>query len=188
MDQELDRFKQIDLRAYAFSLGYTIDRRDKSAMRHASGDKIIISRKPDGHFTYWSVRDDRDKGTIIDFIARRRGLNLGQVRKELRGWTATSSIVASALPDLPVTIRDHDFVRRRYSAMAIALRHDYLEQERGIPREVLQSRRFNGCVKIDRHCNAVFAHYDLDGVCGFELRNAGFKGFSTGGTKVTCPQ
>lgn len=183
MDEELDRFKQIDLRSYARSVGYSLDPRDKSAMHHAGGDKIIISRKPDGHFTYWSVRDDRDKGTIIDFIARRRGFNLGQVRKELRGWTATSSIVATPLPELPVTVRDHDLVRRRYSAMAVALRHDYLEQERGIPREVLQSRRFNGCVKIDRHGNAVFAHYDLDGVCGFELRNAGFKGFSTGGTK-----
>jgi hypothetical protein len=115
MDEELDRFKQIDLRSYASSFGYTLDRRDKSTMRHANGDKIIISRKPDGHFTYWSVRDDRDKGTIIDFIARRRGLNLGQVRKELRGWTGASSIVASALPDLPVTVKDHDLVRTRYS-------------------------------------------------------------------------
>jgi hypothetical protein len=114
MDEELDRFKQIDLRSYARSVGYSLDPRDKSAMHHASGDKIIISRKPDGHFTYWSVRDDRDKGTIIDFIARRSGLNLGQVRKELRGWTATSSIVASALPELPVTVRDHNLVRSRY--------------------------------------------------------------------------
>ena len=99
MDQELDRFKLIDLRTYAVSVGYTLDRRDKSAMRHVSGDKIIISRKPDGHFTYWSVRDDRDKGTIIDFIAHRRGLNLGQIRKELRGWTATRPIVAFCVAD-----------------------------------------------------------------------------------------
>ena len=67
--------------------------------------------------------------------------------------------------------------------MTVALTHDYLQHERGIPGEVLQDRRFSGCVKIDRHGNAVFAHYDLEGVCGFELRNAGFKGFSTGGTK-----
>jgi len=35
----------------------------------------------------FSVRDDRDKGSIIDWVQHRYGLNLGALRKELRPWT-----------------------------------------------------------------------------------------------------
>ena len=41
-------------------------------MRHGNGDKIIISREDDGHYVYWSVRDDSDNGTIIDFVKYRQ--------------------------------------------------------------------------------------------------------------------
>ena len=85
-DPEFESFKtSIDLRAYAASHGYTLDRkkswRGSAVMRHANGDKIIISRKPDGHYTFYSVRTDQDSGTIIDFIQNRRSLGLGAIRK-----------------------------------------------------------------------------------------------------------
>jgi hypothetical protein len=53
-------------------------------MRHVNGDKIIIKRDGDGHYVYFSVRDDRDHGTIVDFVEERLGLTLGALRKELR--------------------------------------------------------------------------------------------------------
>ena len=56
-------------------------------MRHpATDDKIIVRRDGDGHWTYFSVRDDTDNGTVIDFVQRRRAVGLGGVRKELRAW------------------------------------------------------------------------------------------------------
>ena len=38
-------------------------------------------------------------------------------------------------------------------------------------------------VYTDRFYNAIFPHRDRNGVCGFEIRNYHFKGFSKGGMK-----
>jgi hypothetical protein len=62
-DPELESFKTaIDLRAYAASQGYVLDRKESwrgsAVMRHAGGDKVIIKRDADGHYVYFSVRDE----------------------------------------------------------------------------------------------------------------------------------
>jgi hypothetical protein len=57
-------------------------------MRSVAADKVIVKRDADQHYVYFSVRDERDDGSIIDFAMRRKGLNLGQVRKELRRGSA----------------------------------------------------------------------------------------------------
>jgi hypothetical protein len=188
MDEELDRLKRLDIRQYAVSISYVVDRRESSSnstVMRRDHDKIIVSRKPDGHFTYWSPRDDRDKGTIIDFVQRRKGLTLGGVRKELRAWAGTPSPALPHLPELGKTVKDFDAVRRRYAAMSVASRHPYLEGERGIPASLLQHPRFAGRVKMDRHGAAVFPHFDADGnLTGYELKNTGgFTGFASGGRK-----
>ena len=43
--------------------------------------------------------------------------------------------------------------------------------------------RFAGRVRIDQRNNALFPHYDKDGLCGFEIKNEGFTGFASGGVK-----
>jgi hypothetical protein len=187
-DPELESFKaSIDLRSYAAGQGYVLDRKESwrgsAVMRHANGDKIIISRKPDGHYTFFSVRADHDSGTIIDFIQKRKGLGLGAIRKELRVWQGMPATALPHLPELPRTSKDRDAVHARYASMSVAHWHRYLEQERAIPALALQYWRFDGRVKTDRHSNAVFPHFDNDGLCGYELRNADFKGFASGGTK-----
>ncbi len=88
---ELETFKtDINLTEYAAAQGYEINRKESSRnsviMRRPSGDKIIIARGHDRHWIYFTVRDDRDNGSIIDFIQHRKGLSLGEVRKELRPW------------------------------------------------------------------------------------------------------
>jgi hypothetical protein len=187
--EELEAFKKnIDLRAYAAGLGFELDRKESSrgssVMRHATGDKIIISRKLDGHFTYWSPRDDGDRGTIIDFVARRKGLNLGAVRKELRPFIGGSITALPTYSTLSPTSKDRLHVEMEFSKMHDALRHPYLENERGITAELLSQERFAGRIRIDAsRGNAVFPHFDQNGLCGFEKKNAGFTGFSSGGTK-----
>jgi hypothetical protein len=99
-DPELDSFKTgIDLRSYATTQGYSVDRKESwrgsTVMRHVNGDKIIVKVDADGHYVYFSVRDDRDHGSIIDFITNRRKLNLGLIRKELRSLVGQSQ---AALP------------------------------------------------------------------------------------------
>jgi hypothetical protein len=188
MDEELEAFKQFDLREYAGTLGYVVDRRESSrnsTVMRRDADKIIVSRKPDGHYTYWSPRDDADRGTIVDFAQRRKGLSLGGVRKELRAWTRRPAPVVATFEALPKMTKDLASVRTRYAAMRIPARHSYLEGERGIPPELLQGRRFAGRIRTDSRGAAVFPHYDVDGkLCGYELKNAGgFTGFAPGGNK-----
>ena len=187
MDTELEEFKsRIDLREYAARLGYALDRRESSrcssVMRHA-GDKIIVKRNPNGHYVYFSVRDDDDNGTVIDFVQRRKGLNLGQARKELRPWVGRSPSPLPLFSTLEKSRKDQLAVERAYSRMKIAARHPYLEKERCLPAGLLASPRFAGRIRIDDHGAAVFPHFDEFGLCGFELKNKDFTGFAKGGEK-----
>jgi hypothetical protein len=183
-DEELHRFKRRDLRQYAASLGFSIDKRESSracTVMRRDGEKIIVTRKSDGVFTYWSPHDTEDRGTVIDLIQRRTGRSLGQVRAELRTWSGSPVPV---LPDLAASVGDRDAVRRRYERMSVVARHRFLEEERGIPAEALGNPRWSGLIRTDgRHGNAVFGHRDEEGICGYEERNTGWKRFSAGGVK-----
>jgi hypothetical protein len=132
---------------------------------------------------YFSVRDDKDHGTIIDFAQHRHRLSFGELRKELRPWIGRP---AEALPfhPLPTTTKDRTRVEKTYAKMQDATCHPYLEDDRAIPAALLQSERFSGRIRIDAHGNAVFPHFDRAGLlCGFELKNRRFTGFASGGTK-----
>ena len=158
-------------------------------MRHANGDKIIIKRDSDQHYVYFSVRDESDNGSIIDFVQKRRPgcRSLGNVRQALRPWLGSGSRrTASALPlfkPLQPTTKDRLEVERQFRLMAYVERHAWLEQERCLPHEVLLADRFAGRIKIDRRGNAVFPHFDRAGLCGYEIKNAGYTGFAKGGEK-----
>ena len=193
IDQELDRFKTaIDLRAFATSCGYQLDRRaswrGSAVMRHpVSHDKIIIKLSTDGHWVYYSVRDERDNdnGTIIDFVQRRQRLSLGAVRKELRPWINQPTLLAPAFPPMPRTEKDRMKVEAAFASMRDASEgHPYLERRRALPASITVQERFAGRVRIDNRGNAVFPHFDDKGLSGYELRNVNFKGFSSGGQKA----
>ena len=96
-ERELERFKtEINLVAYATSQGYQYLKRESSrssaVLRHNSGDKIIVATDTENRGIYFSVGDDSDNGTIIDFVQNRSNLNLGGVRKELRSWLANGEL------------------------------------------------------------------------------------------------
>jgi hypothetical protein len=93
---ELERFKtEINLVEYAFNSGYEIDKNKSSqnciVLKDNAGDKILVGvDQADRHYFYYSVKDERDCGSIIDFIQKRKNLNLGEVRLELRPWINSS--------------------------------------------------------------------------------------------------
>ena len=106
MTDELDRFKsEISLSDYAQSeFGYELIKKDSSKaslVLKCGGDKIIITRQPDGHDVYFSVGDERDCGSIIDFLQRRKNVNLGLARKELRAWLPGSKKPSIRVPQRP---------------------------------------------------------------------------------------
>jgi hypothetical protein len=188
MDSELESLKRdIDLRAYAAAQGYRLDRRESwhgsAVMRHVNGDKIIIKRAADGHYVYFSVHQDNDSGSIVDFVQNRQRLSLGAIRKELRAYIGMPASRLSAFAPLAKTSKDRLRVETEFARMRDAPRHPYLENERALPTSLLGLPRFAGRIRIDARSNAVFPHFDGDGLCGYEIKNRGFTGFSSGGTK-----
>ena len=90
-NDELEQFKsRINLVEYAQTQGYQVDRKESShnskVLRHGNGDKIVVVTGQNGHGIYFSVRDDHDNGSIIDFVQKRTGASLGQTREALRPW------------------------------------------------------------------------------------------------------
>jgi 5S rRNA maturation endonuclease (ribonuclease M5) len=190
MDEELLRLKRIDLIAYATTQGYVVDRRESSKRsvvlrRDSDDDKIIVTSGRNGISIYFSVRDDADRGTIIDFVQRRTGYNLGAVRAELRRWLGAHPAAARATSQ-PEGRGASDFDRvaisRTLAGMRVCREHAYLVT-RGISPRTQADERFCGRVLEDERGNAVFPHWDLEGWCGFEVRNRAFRGFSAGGRK-----
>jgi hypothetical protein len=185
-DTELELFKrEIDLRQVAVSLGYAVDRRESwrgSTVLRRGGDKIVVKRNGNGHYVFFSVRDDSDHGTLIDFLQRRVHGSLGVVRQVLRPWIGHAAIFVQ-FPKLEPTSSDRVRAESEYCRMSNALRHPYLENERRLPANVLSSRRFTGRMRVDRRGNAVFPHFDVAGLCGYGIKNQGFTGFSAGGKK-----
>jgi len=185
-ESELEVFKtKIDLRQFAVSLGYEMDRRESwrgSTVLRRGPDKIVVKRNRNGHYVFFSVRDDSDNGTLIDFLQRRQNLSLGAVRQILRPWIGQST-TSPQFPELEPTSPDRMRVESEYRRMVNAHRYLYLEQDRYLPAVVLSSPRFAGRVRIDRRGNTVFPHFDNAGLCGYEIKNRGFTGFATGGEK-----
>lgn len=200
-EEELEQMKRdINLSEYAAAHGYEIYPRGSSSHHvcmRSDTDKILIGQDANGRWLYCSVRDDSDRGSILDFAARRHGwamgpkrINIGKVRQELRPWISGSHIpdrppASSFVKKLEPVIVDLEAVRAAYNAAeSVHDFHPYLCQARAIPAALLASERFSGRVRRDNRGNALFPHWNLDGeICGFELKNDGFTGFAKHGQK-----
>ena len=193
-DRELDTFKRdINLIEYATSrCGYERIRRESSRASHvlvnrANDDKIVVGREQDGHWVYFSVRHEKDNGTIIDFVQHRERKNIGEVREELRAWLGTPRPEFERhRHDVPVPAPIERDRNKVVTALAAArqLENSLYLHSRGIRPETLKEPRFAGTIKEDARGNVLFVHRDQDGVAGFEVKNRDFTGFATGGTKA----
>lgn len=189
--EELEAMKRIDFCQYVASRGFVLDRKKSSrssiVMRHSNGDKLIVGKRANGQYIYFNAKGN-DSGSIIDFVQTRDRVSLGEVRKILRPWLNGSLIPFNDLPTLPIKLQpsEHDAAQvlaNWMKAKPIWKIHPYLEYERHIPREILTSPLLRDRLRIDDRKNAVFPHFNQSGLCGFELKNRGFTGFSPGGIK-----
>lgn len=168
--------KSISLAQYAASLGYEINKkkstRSSLAMVHGTnGDKIIISKKGES-WVYFSVHDDSDNGTIIDFIKNRSQKSLPEIGEELSKWSnITTELPVSHIPDVKEQVYDRSRIQRAFTWLKPIGSHPYLINDRKIPAAILNHPRFKGKIFEDRYGNAVFPHQDGQGVCGLELKN-----------------
>lgn len=188
MDAELERFKaEISLTDFAQAeFGYELLKKESSAaskVLSSADDKIIVTRQLDGHDVYFSTADDRDCGSIIDFLQARAALTLGQVRKVLRRWLPGSHKPAPRMPQCAperaaATPKDRGDVLQRWARMR-PYSSSYLTRDRGLDPRVIEA--FG--VRQDEHGNACIAHRDEIGVVGWESKNKGFTGFAAGGER-----
>lgn len=191
---ELQQFKSdINLTEYLAGQGFKIDRsassRNSAVMRQGE-EKLVVARAQDGHWVYFNTHDDADNGSIIDYVQNRTRQNLGQVRRELRPWIGEAADADRPRPSIEHYARqversgaDRQRVAVAYSKAEAVTRHQYLEG-RGIEAATLADARFRGLVRQDARGNAVFPHFDRQGLSGYELKNNGFTGFSAGGSKA----
>lgn len=95
------------------------------------------------------------------------------------------NLLSPLLPILrsPKTSRDRIRVETEYSRSEAVTRHAYLKNHRAIPARTIGSDRFTNRIRKDQRGNAIFPHFDAEGLCGLELKNVDFTGFSAGGVK-----
>jgi len=182
--EELEKFKrEINLAEFAQLYGYRIDK-DKSSRsvkqlrNDNTGDKIVVSQYDNGHYVYFSMHDDRDNGTIIDFIQNRTGKNLGQVRKELRTY-----LIHREHQVEPVQMYKGGAERPKiYQVWSKIKTEKPKKRWRGISPKILQK-----AIDADRLKIFDGAYYfkilDLNGMCGIEKRTDGKKRVIKGSQK-----
>lgn len=98
----------------------------------------------------------------------------------------------SLLPDVGITVHEMKPIDKDLAAVNAAYQcfaeidgfHPYLEEERMIPAHIITDPIFAGRIRADRYGNAIFPHYNRDGVCGYESKGPnGWTRFATGGEK-----
>lgn len=189
-ENELDTFKtDINMVEYAKTLGFEVDRKASTAksikMKNGS-DTLIISTASDGHGIYFNATSDRS-GSIIDLCQEFKGLNLGQVRKELRPWIGRAADARTEkehyTPKPKASSKNEQLVLNEWAKTEPLLQHPYLTS-RGISQNVQSSPKFANRFRIDARKNVIFPHFKGGEVVGFEKKNNGFTGFSSGGEKA----
>ncbi|MFY0601647.1 MAG: toprim domain-containing protein [Cyclobacteriaceae bacterium] len=180
---------KINLPEYAAFHGYEIKRekttRHSIAMRKGSEDKIIISKRS-GIWIYFSVYDDQDHGTIIDFVQNRTGKIIPEIVQELRSWIS-ADIQISHVRHSTINIKEKkaepERIKRLFGLCRRVSANSYLAG-RGISPQALQCPRFSGRVFQDRFNNAVFPHFKDGQVCGLELKGENTGLFVRGSKKT----
>jgi hypothetical protein len=200
---ELDRFKQsIDLVDYAQRHGYQVSKEDKKGNWHLldkDDEKLLVTRKGD-HQVYLNTGNERDSGSVIDFAKTRggdgQGLNLGQVRQELRQYLDgnpappreyATPVDISRLNALPVgdPNRDKQVEEDRKTqliAEVLGVKKELTDRSylhgRGIEDKTIDNPAFQGRIftaQQNEYKNTAFPLYNEQGLASVEQKNENWK-------------
>jgi len=203
-ESEIDAFKKVDLSVIASSFGFAVEKKRstrKMTMMSNGADKIAVSYNG-SHYVFWTVDDNHRSGTVIDFVQKmvEPGCHMGRVRQLLRPFLNSGCFSDVLLENkgryakvIEANKVDLAAVATRYSKFVpIAKPHPYLCDVRGIPFELLQSKRLFGRVReCPRRGSVVFPHFGCpDGqaserrcLTGYEIKGASMNLFSSGSRK-----
>lgn len=186
---DFDDYKQqIDLVDFAQRLyGFRINAK-KSTKRHVvligagKDERIIVSRNQNsGHHWYFNPHDDRDKGTVIDFVLQREEGNWQQVLQVLEQYMDNAAIPLEASFQIQASI-PVDGVLPHFDLLPFDNRA-YLHQ-RGISDTTIDDPLFldrihnvAGGKKGLAFVNTAFSCYNLSGqLLGLEVKNVNYTG------------
>ena len=122
------------------------------------------ARRFDGHDLFFSVRDESDSRTVIDFIQKRRRLSLGNIRKELRPLVGGAASTLPPYSALPMTSKDRLSVENEFRNPQDAERHAYLESEPAFLRTFCRTGS-PAAFEPTREATRSFPHFDQGGLC-----------------------
>jgi hypothetical protein len=186
-DPELETLREkVDCRTLLERDGWTTDAPRPNAIStkyRKDGAIIVVVHTSKGWFDPLSDR----KGDVISLAQHLWGLNIGQVRRELRPLAgiqpsyATSS--ADTRPPTPL-----DATRAWTRATRLLPGSDgwsYLTVARGLPADTLRRANTADLLRAGILGTVWFKHRTLDGTpTGWEMRGPGYQAFSKGGSKV----
>ena len=198
-DDELTKIYEINLRDYLAGEGWREDHKKgsgkghdrKHKMRGPSGEILwVYQGYKTSDWLYWNPLDPNDKGTIVDFLQRRRGgktvFTIGHVKRLLRGAVVSyrSSAVPAALPSAVAHVAEDpvDVAKTWEEARAVWGLPYYLKN-RGLTAETVAA--FASSLRMDRYGNVLFGHTNDQGqVVGYEIKGPNFTGFAKGGLRT----
>jgi len=198
---ELDHFKRdIDLVRYATERhGYSVTAEGKNGQWHnleKGGEKLLVSSgKGQEYPLYKNLHNERDAGTIIEFAQARGegrngpGLNLGEVRKELRSYLGEVGPEVAARPiplqhperqaaqALPVTGTEEErreaLIRQVLGAERGLTDRSYLHS-RNLTNETIDNPAFQNRIftaQDNKHQNTAFPYYNETGITQVSSKN-----------------
>jgi hypothetical protein len=202
ISSDLERVKrEVNLIQHAVSMGYKVNEHKSSKLwmvMDKSEDKILIKNgvNNNGHWTYKSLVDDSERGTIVDFMLK-RGFSYKDIRS-LSSLHLDDSVIkkqASLSPDLSDLSVQHSLAQEYFSDIKEKLSDNYLTA-RGIDNEtyahylgsnlkvgskavfgLYQGLDSNGCGTM---CSTISYLFSLDGSGNPESKKYFQKGLSRG--------
>ena len=171
---ELNQFKrEINIAEIAQVFGYYIDKEKssravKQLRNDQTGDKIVVSRnESNGHYIYFSMRDESNNGSVIDFIQSHTGKNLGRVRVLLRKWLKNE--IQGEYEQIKIQKSNAD--KNKIFRIWEKIKNDKLfaTSWRGIKGAIWEKIAEKNRIKITDDA-IYFPMYDIDGICGIEKR------------------
>lgn len=209
MDHDLT-FQQIkdsvELPELLTHYGYNLDKGEnlnKGKWHVFKGDDTLVVFKGRGNdWMYYNTQDDRDKGSVIDWMKNRvssgriagiqqePGRNLWQsVNDHFRAYLNLPEAQRPKLELAPVTpIEPNTRIQSLYLKNCTALTDTSYLESRGITKETLNNPQFTGRILNQHHTvqregmpaktyvNTAFPAYHEGKIVGLELKGQGFKG------------
>ena len=195
---------RISILEFAQAHGYVLNRKKGlkwPVLEHASGDRvIIINPRQSQNQGYFNPGDDRDKGTLIQFVANRLGWlfprdamlsDTSQVNKILHEWLQTPFRSRLYRAKSSVPSRHGNKVEEAVfnKALLKPLKDYSWLMSRGISKETIESPLFMDTIlqyRSGKHLNTAFPYrMKLGGkIIGAEVRNHQYKGHMAGSRKT----